>query len=247
MKGILYFSGTGNSLDISRRIQEALGGEIRFIPNYVGNGGEYDMLILVAPIYSWGLPAHVYDLIPLLDKHVPVYIVLSYGGMRGGADRFSYEYALENGLNIQGVYVLKMPENYTLTFSTPDFYNRGILKAAPKQIAAVIEGIRAGENHIPKPQKTKKETYLNNRNNWYLTARDFSATDACIACGKCAQICPVQNISLKDGKISFSDSCISCLACYHRCPRKAIIYKGRQKKDRYVNPNVSESDIGKDF
>ena len=39
--GILYFSGTGNSLYIAKRIQEEVGGDIKFIPNYKGNGQEY--------------------------------------------------------------------------------------------------------------------------------------------------------------------------------------------------------------
>lgn len=32
--GILYFSSTGNSLYISKKIKEKLGGEIKYIPNY---------------------------------------------------------------------------------------------------------------------------------------------------------------------------------------------------------------------
>lgn len=33
----------------------------------------------------------------------------------------------------------------------------------------------------------------------------------------------------------------------HRCPQKAIVYLDKKSKYRYVNPNVKESEIGKDF
>ena len=72
-------------------------------------------------------------------------------------------------------------------------------------------------------------------------------SDNCIKCEKCISICPVKNIELKDNKITFLDKCVACLGCYHRCPQKAILYKNHKKKDRYVNPNINESDIGKDF
>ena len=51
---------------------------------------------------------------------------------------------------------------------------------------------------------------------------------------------------MNGGKIVFADKCVACLGCYHRCPKKAIVYKGKKKKDRYINPNVNENDIGKD-
>ena len=45
----------------------------------------------------------------------------------------------------------------------------------------------------------------------------------------------------------FADRCVACLGCYHRCPQKAIVYKNRKKKDRYLNPNIRESEIGQNL
>ena len=42
MVGILYFSATGNSLYVAQRIQKTIGGSIRYIPNYDGNGEEFE-------------------------------------------------------------------------------------------------------------------------------------------------------------------------------------------------------------
>lgn len=247
MDGILYFSATGNSLYIAQRLQETLGGSIRYIPHYEGSGEEYERIIVVSPIYSFGLPVHVYDMLPRLTKERPVWVVLNYGGMTGGADAFAYRYAKVHGLDIQGVFTVKMPENYTLTFSSLDFYNNATLKAAPKAIDKVARQIKEGMPAIPRRKRTKEETYLKNRSAWHLIANDFSVTSDCVQCGKCIDLCPADNISLKDGKIVFADRCVICLGCYHRCPRKAIRYKDKNKKDRYINPNIREGDIGKDL
>ena len=247
MTGILYFSATGNSLFIAQEIQKDLGGSIRYIPKYNGNGEEFDRIIVVSPIYSYGLPVHVYNLLPTISREVPMYIVLNYGGMTGGADRFIYEYATGHGLKVQGVFTVKMPENYTLTFTVPRFYMESTLRGAPRRISKVIDAIEKGEQHIPKPRKTKADVYLSNMGKWHLTAADFSTTADCILCRKCVDVCPVENITIENGKVRFADRCVSCLGCYHRCPQKAIVYKNRTKQDRYINPDIRETDIGKDI
>lgn len=128
MIGILYFSSTGNSLYIAQRIQNRIGGQLKYIPNYEGNGNEFDKIILVTPIYSYGMPTFVYDIIPKLNKQKELFVIQNYGGIVGGADYFIYQYAKQHKLNIKAVYILKMPENFTLTFTVPKFYIKHTLK-----------------------------------------------------------------------------------------------------------------------
>lgn len=247
MVGIFYFSSTGNSLFAAKRIAAAFNSKIFYIPKYDGDPSEFEKIIIASPIYSFGLPVDTYDFIERLPKNIKVYIVLTYGGMIGGADYFTYTLAEKNNINIRGVYTVKMPENYTLTFSTPKFYSNMALKAAPKAIDKIIAGIKADEKNIPKPKKGKEKSYCTNKANWHLIAKDFSTNENCVLCGKCIDICPAKNITLESGKITFLDSCTACLGCYHRCPQKAIVYKNRKKKDRYLNPNICESELGKDM
>lgn len=245
MNGILYFSSTGNSLFAAQLVQRSMTGELRYIPKYEGKGSEYDRIIVVSPVYSFGLPTHVFDLLPSLRDR-KVYMILTYGGMLSGADRLAYDYARECGVDIQGIYTVKMAENFTLTFSTPAFYNKLVLRSAPKKIEKIIAAICRNDKSIPKEKKTKRLEYEQNKGNWHLIAKDFSVTEDCIRCGKCVSLCPTGNISLQDGKIHFAQSCVACLGCYHRCPKKAIRYKNRKKLDRYFHPNVKESDLGED-
>ena len=247
MTGILYFSSTGNSLYISQKLKDKIGGKIIYIPTYQGDGSEFEQIFIVTPIYSYGMPRHVYDLLPRLNRQSEITVIQNYGGMVGGADYYLYSYALKNGLNIKSVFTLKMPENFTLDFTVPKFYLRNVLKTADKRIDGVIAKITSGVQSIPSKKRTKEAKYLKNKSNWHIIGERFSVSDKCIKCGKCIKICPDKNISMVDDKIVFSDHCVACLGCYHRCPNKAIVYLKKKKKDRYLNPYIDENLIGKNI
>lgn len=51
----------------------------------------------------------------------------------------------------------------------------------------------------------------------------YIITDACVACGSCADQCPVEAISEGDGKYEINaDVCVSCGSCADQCPTEAI-------------------------
>ena len=51
----------------------------------------------------------------------------------------------------------------------------------------------------------------------------YIITDACVACGSCAEQCPVEAISEGEGKcVSEPDVGGSCGACADQCPTEAI-------------------------
>ena len=247
MTGIFYFSSTGNSLYIAKRIGASFSESVFFIPHYQGGFDQFQDIVIVSPVYSFGLPKHVYDFLISLPKTPAVYVVLNYGGMMGGADYYTYQLAKTHEVNIRAVYAVKMPENFTLTFSTPQLYNRMILKSAEKKTERLIDRIKNKQEHLPSKKKTNEAAYEKNKANWHLLAADFSVKDNCTKCKKCIRICPVENIAIVEDKIRFSDKCVACLGCYHRCPQKAIVYKNKHKKDRYINPYIEESEIGNDI
>ena len=48
-------------------------------------------------------------------------------------------------------------------------------------------------------------------------------TDACIACGACADACPMGVIEVEDvATVVNGDECIGCEACLGACPVEAI-------------------------
>ena len=51
----------------------------------------------------------------------------------------------------------------------------------------------------------------------------YKITDKCIACGACADACPVSAISEGDGMSEIDAStCIDCGSCAGTCPMEAI-------------------------
>ncbi len=51
----------------------------------------------------------------------------------------------------------------------------------------------------------------------------YMITDDCLACGACAEGCPVEAIAPGDGKYVIDpDKCIDCGNCEATCPAEAI-------------------------
>lgn len=248
MNGIFYFSSTGNSLWVAKRLQDSFGGDIFYIPKYMGTAKEFEKIFIATPIYSFGMPKHVYQFLLNLDKSVPIFVVQTYGGMIGGADTLMWQICKDIGLNIQSVHVLKMPENFTLSFSPPKFYTKLSLKKANKRLFKIVRDIETQHYRHPKNKKTKQKTWLKNMQNWHIIGQRFCSNENCIKCGKCIKLCPSGNICFdENGKIVFKDKCVACLGCYHRCPTKAIVYLNKKKKYRYINPNINEAELGKNI
>ena len=182
MNGIFYFSGTGNSLWLAKEIKAEIGGEIRYIPKWDGDISVYDKLVIVSPIYSFGLPIPVYDFIKTIKSSVPVWIVLNYGGAAGKACEFAYNHAKNCGLNIKMTARIKMPENFTAVFSTPLIapYNNGLLKKAPMAVKKIIESIKKEEEKpLPSDNPKKHKLYYENKSNWGKLGERFSTSESC--------------------------------------------------------------------
>ena len=46
--------------------------------------------------------------------------------------------------------------------------------------------------------------------------------EKCTACGACAEICPVDAITVEDKAVVDADTCIDCGTCVDECPVEAI-------------------------
>jgi MinD superfamily P-loop ATPase len=54
--------------------------------------------------------------------------------------------------------------------------------------------------------------------------KKFYTTDKCVGCGKCAESCVLNNITLENGRPVWHGHCTHCMACICGCPTEAIEY-----------------------
>ena len=67
-----------------------------------------------------------------------------------------------------------------------------------------------------------------------VKARAFAAGDGCTGCGRCVELCPLNNVSQKDGRPVWGKDCTHCMACIAYCPTECIEYgKKSIGKPRY--------------
>lgn len=68
----------------------------------------------------------------------------------------------------------------------------------------------------------------------------YAIDNNCNGCGICSNVCPVNNIVLKDNKPQWQNHCELCFACMQWCPKQSIQWgKNTKGVKRYHHPNAS--------
>ena len=243
---ILYFSGTGNSNYVAKRIADALGDalvnlndRIKASDTSLVETGE--RVIIVTPTYAWRIPRVVRDWLRKTELRgaKQVWFVMTCGSEIGNADKYNRELCTEKGLSCMGTAQIVMPENYIAMFNAPQAEQaRRIVEQAEPALQKVLAQLRAGQEFSPL-RDTLYDRFMSGPVNpifyrFFVKANAFTVSDACISCGQCAKRCPMNNVAIKDGKPSWGKNCTHCMACICHCPKEAIEYGKKSKgKPRY--------------
>ena len=169
--------------------------------------------VVVVPTYAWRIPRIVEAWLKntelVGDKRI--YFVMTCGGSIGNAGKYLERLVSE------------------------------IIARAEHVIDHAAKTLRNGEA-FPSPPITWTDRISSSIVNSFfypvcVHAKRFYATDACVSCGQCAHVCPMDNIHIKNGKPVWGKHCTHCMACICRCPREAIEYGARSRgKPRYICP-----------
>ena len=243
---ILYFSGSGNSLAIARKLAEKLNEQVVPLHEAVSLDLSKERRIgLVYPTYWLDAAKPVRDLVPKLNisPSAYVFIVITCGAQTNNAVWSVRKLLAKKDVKVAYCNKIRVPDSSALGFGRdPNKQLWKFDKYAPRleQIIKDLIAERRGSHFggcdplgwlLNRPgiaEKTQKVT------------QPATNAEKCIGCGTCAKICPQENITMVDGKANIGGKCAMCLACLHFCPHQAmeLNHKPTLKEQQYHHPDI---------
>ena len=245
---ICYFTATGNSLYVARRI----GGELLSIPRLMKTGETEiadEAVGIVCPVYAGEMPRMVRDFLGCAHiKTDYFFFIYTFGMSKTVAVPNAVTAARAAGLTPAYIAAVKMADNYLPGFEAQRQKDTAAKKNIEGQIDRVCRAIAARERRVRRVgplcklgmaavHGTMARALLRGD-----AAQKYSVTDACVRCGICAKVCPADNITVEE-RVQFSNRCQVCYACLHNCPKNAIHLKNEKSAARFRNEHITLRDI----
>ncbi|MBN1759329.1 MAG: EFR1 family ferrodoxin [Chitinispirillaceae bacterium] len=261
---VYYFTGTGNSLAVARRLSRKAGAELIPVKKAVREtavpGG---MIGVVFPVYMFNAPKIVYEFMGKIKSCDYLYIVMTMAGESGKTSRRIRNIVSANGIRLDACFSVIMPDNYIVWSNPQPIGKRQEIQSTMEQrLDGIVETVTARNTHLDNEKELKATgsaapfpfNILPDRvNQLFMDTgfrfiskldRSFNSTGTCNGCGICSKICPVDNIVMTDGKPVWQHRCEQCFACLQWCPHEAIEYrKNTVGRIRYHHPEVTVKDM----
>lgn len=254
---IYYFSGTGNSRSVARRMAERIGdcelvdiAKLAASPNATASvtANATDRLGFVFPLYFWGLPSIAHSFLKNLTiiGNPYTFSVMTVGGDSASVGNLQIAGLLaRKGLALSAGLWVMMPDNFYV------FYDADAKEKADSALESAKGAIEAIATHVA----DKAVSVPQGPAHWYESAfaspvnalfrhsvhgsgKRFRASSDCTGCGICARACGIGNIRVADERPVWGSACERCYGCINACPTKAISY-GTDKKilSQYMHPD----------
>ena len=249
---IYYFSGTGNCLAVSQKINEKLSekSDIISIPTLEGKQFiEADRIGFVFPVYYHKVPDIVKRFILNAEfiKFPYIYAVATQAGETGQSLFDVQKFLMKKGQSLSLGIAIDMPGNAIETKPNDEVKCLSALEQKAIEIAGFIElqknGFIDGNNGLLESIRNSIVKYISY--NFVFAPKRYKINSSCNGCGICEKICPINNIHLVNHKPEWKKKCTNCLACFHWCPKEAIYLNiGKLgKRRKYHHPDISIKDM----
>ncbi|HPN84374.1 MAG TPA: EFR1 family ferrodoxin [Victivallales bacterium] len=253
---IYCFSGTGNTLRIAqiyknRLLELGIENEIILLPNETPREIGTDISIMF-PVYAQCPPPFVFKWIESLPegKGQKAVVISTYASMSGLVAAPLKKILKKKGFCPVVVREIKMPHNFiSQRFSKS---NAKIISDAEREIAKFAEEVVGGKSttktYIPMSGILRQiASFIFARIASFMGSKLYADKNLCSKCGLCSRLCPVGNITTKEGFPSWNHKCEQCLRCINFCPNSAV---GTTFKmfafiyyPKYICPRTDSSDL----
>ena len=245
---ILYYSATGNTEFIAKLLARRLGDETLNLLERIRNN-DYSPVhsekpfVICSPVYVCEPPRFLCSFLRKIELQGSrnVYFVFTSGGYAGISGKIAGRIIRCKKMKYMGRAEVKMPRNYLANrlydMLPPEESRRRILEGGrqvPDIARRIKNGRRLSARHVFLFESLVTYPFTPVWTRISQSSKPFYTTEACIGCGKCARLCPLNNIEIKDHKPVWKKNCAHCMACIANCPFEAIEYgKRTHGKERY--------------
>ncbi|MDP4093103.1 MAG: EFR1 family ferrodoxin [Bacillota bacterium] len=252
---MFYFSGTGNSLLLGRRIRDQINGaELLPAVSLYGSMSkriEADAVGFIFPVYSLDIPDFVKDIIEKNDFSCAGYFfaAVTCGGDPGNALNSIDRILRKKGKKLNYGVEVKMGDNSIVYVTQQEMLEQRLkkLEDISAEIAAKVNKRETnGQEYGFKAISAIMKHVINIALSVYFEIdRKSVIKEKCSLCGLCVKVCPVENVKLVGGNVKWGNTCKRCYACINWCPQSAIRF-GRiepAKKQQYRCQGICAADI----
>ncbi|MHA1821165.1 MAG: EFR1 family ferrodoxin [Promethearchaeota archaeon] len=246
---IFYFSGTGNTWWVSKKIREKI---LKLRPSYKVNiysiesdnlkvMKNLELIIEDSDIIGLGFPIHGSDAPDIVRSFVrtlpdengkSVFLYDTQMTHSGNNTLYIKELIEEKGYIVKWANYFVMPCNLDLPqiviCKIPSESRKAkILKETEYKIEKFVQNILDSIFNIEGMYTVEKIFSYFSKGMFSIELPKYKkllyVNEAkCTHCNDCVELCPVNNITVENSKIKFLDSCCLCLRCFNYCKPKAI-------------------------
>jgi len=248
---IFYFTGTGNSLAVAKKILDE-DAKLVSIPQIIDSGTTHykdDVIGVIFPVYFYTIPKMVKRFLEKTKLEAEyLFAVGTQGGMSGACLVKVQKAAKIGGNKLDYGACISIMSNFLPRFCTSTEVAKMPKKKFDENLQRIMSDIvgrkkkKIGSGVIKRcitffASRTYKKAN-------FKAKQKYIVNDNCNKCEICARVCPAKNIEVS-GTIEFLENCEYCFACVHLCPQNALHHKKQKSSKRWINPNVSISEIVK--
>lgn len=261
---IFYFTATGNSLYVARQLADEQT-ELLSIPQVMKRDDlefSADEIGIVYPVYGHMPPAMVREFIKKAKLNAGYkFAVLTYGNRKCSSVEIWDEVSRKAGVPFDYITTIIMVDNWLPNFDMSEQIK--IDKHIPENLERIHADLAVQRRwHEPVSEEERlqhaefmRRTGADPEVGFLLRSENyFTATDDCVDCGVCVEVCPRGNYALTSTGVKTEGDCDFCFACIHNCPQKAIRFRSlpddvflargeMNPNARYRNENISLADI----